>query len=118
MFGGFIYSFGLDISHQFQFGGNLATFILETFTYMFFGALQIALPFMMAMFLVNIAMLLMSKSVDKINILMNVFGIKILVGLALIVVTIPTLIIAFQQLNDNLIEKFMETMNYLFVRKS
>ena len=117
MLSGFIYSFGLDLSKQFLFGGDLINFILETFTYMFFGALQISLPFMMATFLVNLAMLLMSKSVDKINILLNVFGVKILVGLALIFVATPTLMIVFQQLNDSLIEKFFETMNYMFQKK-
>lgn len=118
MFAGFIYSFGLDISKQFLTGGHLLNFILETFTYMFFGALQIALPFMMATFLVNLALLLMSKSVDKINILANVFGIKILVGLALIFVAVPVITIVFQQINDNLMEKFYEAMNYMFLRKS
>lgn len=118
MLAGFIYSFGLNISEQMFLGGGLLDFFLETFTYMFFGALQIALPFMMATFLVNLALLLMSKSVDKINILMNVFGIKILVGLALIFVAVPTLIIVFQQVNDSLIEKFLEVMNYMFERKT
>lgn len=118
MLAGFMYSFGLNISKQFILGDDLLNFILETFTYMFSSALQIALPFMMATFLVNLSLLLMSKSVDKINILMNVFGVKILVGLGLIFVAIPTLIIVFQQLNDSLIEKFFEVMNYLFERKS
>ncbi|MEM4992793.1 flagellar biosynthetic protein FliR [Priestia sp. SB1] len=118
VFAGFIYSFGLDISKQFLLGGNLLDFLLKTFTYMFFGALQIALPFMMATFLVNLALLLMSKSVDKINILANVFGIKILVGIMLVFVAIPTITVVFQQVNDNLIEKFFDAMNYMFVRKS
>ncbi|MCK2000002.1 flagellar biosynthetic protein FliR [[Brevibacterium] frigoritolerans] len=118
LFAGFIYSFGFDISTQLLFGGDLLDFILETFTYMFFGALQIALPFLMATFLVNLAMLLMSKSVDKINILMNVFGVKIIVGLLLVFIAIPTLSIVFQQVNDTLIEKFLEAMNYMFERKS
>jgi len=62
--------------------------------------------------------LLMSKSVDKINILANVFGIKILVGIMLVFVAIPTITVVFQQVNDNLIEKFFDAMNYMFVRKS
>ena len=115
---GFIYSFGLDITKQFLLGGDLLSFLLDTLSYMFFGALQIALPFMMATFLVNLAMLLMSKSVDKINILANVFGVKILVGVLLIFVTIPTITVVFQQVNDNLFEKFLEVMKYMFERKT
>lgn len=118
MFAGFIYSFGLDISGQFLTGGQVLNFILETFTHMFFSALQIALPFMMATFLVNLALLLMSKTVDKINILMNVFGIKILVGLCLIFIAIPTLTIVFQQLNEGLMEHFMDVMKLMFESKS
>lgn len=118
VFAGFIYTFKFDVSHQFLLGGDLLNFVIETFTYMFFGALQIALPFMVATFLVNLALLLMSKYVDKLNILTNVFGIKILVGLALTFVAVPTLLIVFQQLDDNLIEKYFETMKYMFERKS
>lgn len=118
MLSGFIYTFGLDISTQLLAGGDMVDFILELFTYMFFGALQIALPFMMASLIVNLSFLLMAKTVDKINVLQNIFGIKILVGIFLVCISVPTLMIVFEQLGETLLEKFLESLNYMFLRRS
>lgn len=117
IFSGYLYTFQLDISKQLFSNGKALDFFIETFTYMFFGALQIALPFMIATFLINVGMLLMSKTVDKMNILLNVFGVKIVATLALIFLAIPTLLIVFQQVNVQLTDRFMEAIGILFERK-
>lgn len=109
-------TFSLNIKKDFLMNPKNIDFFIDLFQFMFFGALQIAIPFMMSTFLVYIALLLMSKVVDKINILMNVFGIKIFVGITLVVIMIPSLIIVFQQLDEQLLEKLLETINVSFER--
>ena len=111
---GLMYTFKLSIQKDFLQKEDNMMFFVELFQVMFFGALQIALPFMMGTFLLYIALLLMSKVVDKINILMNVFGIKIFVGVAMVTVMIPTLMIIFQQVDEQMIEKFYEYIGFIF----
>lgn len=113
---GFVYTFQFQLKNDFLSDISFLDYMLETFNYMFFGALQIAIPFMMSTFLVYISLLLMSKSVDKINILMNIFGVKIFVGLAMILLCVPVLIIVFEQANEILIEKFFELIGLMFER--
>lgn len=111
---GFVYTFQLNFRTEVLSDPAFMSHIIETFNFMFFGALQIAIPFMMSTFLIYIALLLMSKSVDKINILMNIFGVKILVGVIMIAFCVPTLIIVFQQVNDLNTESFYELIRMMF----
>jgi flagellar biosynthesis protein FliR len=113
---GIIYTFKLSIQKDFLEKEENMLFFIELFQVMFLGALQIALPFMMGTFLLYIALLLLSKVVDKMNILMNVFGIKIFVGIGMVTIMIPALMVIFQQVDEQMIEKFYEYIGFIFTK--
>jgi flagellar biosynthesis protein FliR len=113
---GVVGTFELTVQEGFLKNTQQIDFFIELFQQMFFGAIQIAIPFMMATFLVYIALLLMSKVVDKINLLMNIFGIKIFVGITMITIMIPAILVVFQQVDEQLIERFYEYVTYIFKR--
>src|SRR5690625_7325641 len=66
---GYSYTFQLTAKKTFYGDQAFLDFLLDTIDFMFVGAVQIAIPFMMSTFLVYIALLMMSKTVDKINLL-------------------------------------------------
>jgi flagellar biosynthesis protein FliR len=113
---GIVGTFELTVQEGFLKNLNHVDFFIELFQQMFFGAIQIAVPFMMATFLVYISLLLMSKVVDKINLLMNIFGIKIFVGITMITIMIPAILVVFQQVDEQLISRFYEYVTYIFRR--
>jgi flagellar biosynthesis protein FliR len=113
---GVVGTFELTVQEGFLKNENQIDFFIELFQQMFFGAIQIAVPFMMATFLVYISLLLMSKVVDKINLLMNIFGIKIFVGITMITMMIPAILVVFQQVDEQLIARFYEYVTYIFRR--
>lgn len=112
--GGIVQTFQFKVPEQ-MFGKEIMLeYLVEIANSMFLGAVQIAFPFMFATFLVNLTLLFMGKSVDKINIFMNMFGIKILVGLVLVTISVPILSTVFQQVYEALDEQFIEAVHILF----
>lgn len=112
----FVRTFELNAKSAFYGDQAFLDFFIDTLDFVFLGAIQIAIPFMMSTFLIYIAMLMMSKTVDKINLLMNIFGIKIMVGMIMLLVCVPVLMIAFEQVGQGLMEKFVESFEYMFVK--
>jgi flagellar biosynthesis protein FliR len=111
---GIIQTFQLTIPDELFGKESFLEFLIDIMNYMFLGAVQIAFPFMFATFLVNLTLLFMGKSVDKINIFINMFGIKILVGLVLVAISVPILTTVFQQVYEGLDEQYIETIRMLF----
>lgn len=111
---------GLMHTFQFQVPGAwfgdeaFLEYVVDLLNSMFLGAVQIAFPFMFATFLVNLTLLFMGKTVDKINIFMSMFGIKILVGLVLVAISLPILTTVFQQVYEMMDERFVEGLQLLF----
>jgi len=113
---GYSYTFQLTARTTFYGEQTFLDFLLDTIDFMFVGAVQIAIPFMMSTFLVYIALLMMSKTVDKINLLMNIFGIKIAVGMVMIFISIPVLIMAFEQVFESFFDTFLDLIGTMFER--
>lgn len=111
--GGIARTFQFDIPLTWMGKDALFDFVVDAANSMLVGGVQIAFPFMFATFLVNLTLIFMGKSVDKLNILMNMFGIKILVGLFLVMMSIPILTIVFQQVYEGLDEQFLETIRIM-----
>jgi flagellar biosynthetic protein FliR len=68
---------------------QLASAITNRFTFLFVYAIRIAAPLMAIMFLVNIAIAVMAKSVPQMNILMVGYPVKVCIGVAAMLLTFP-----------------------------
>lgn len=85
---------------------DLAKFISDLFVEMFMIALQMSLPIVGALFLVDVALGILAKSVPQLNIFAVGFPVKILTGFVLLLFTIPIFFFLLQ----NLFEKIMVSM--------
>lgn len=83
--------------------------LVQISSQIFTGALQIAAPIMLIMFLVSVAVGLMARALQGINILVEGFNIKLLVGLISLVALTP-LIIKLLQKQLSLLPNFWEAM--------
>ena len=88
---------------------DIANFIKTLFLEMFVIALQIALPIVGALFLVDIALGILAKTVPQLNIFAVGLPIKIFVGFILLMLTMPI----FFYLLQILFEKIMISMSQL-----
>lgn len=82
--------------------------------YMLSSAIQIALPIMGAMFIVNFVLLIIGKTAPQTQIFTNMFPIKIAAGLLFIAVTIPILGNVFEYISSHLLDEFVRSFNYTF----
>lgn len=100
------------------FVGNL-TFLdtlIQVFQYMLVSAVQIALPIIAAMFIVNIMMLIIGKIAPQLNIMMNMFPIKIAVGMLFMYFTIPIAGEIFADITNNLQEQYLDVLEAMFTK--
>lgn len=99
--------------------GNESFFesILAVFGYMMIAAIQIALPFIATMFILNIILLVLGKVAPQLNIFLTMFMIKIGVGLIVLYISLPFLAEVFIQINDDMINQFSDVMNEIFKEK-
>jgi flagellar biosynthesis protein FliR len=88
--------------------------ILAVFMYMMTATVQIALPFIATIFIVNFIFLIIGRAAPQINIFANMFIVKIALGFLFIYVTMPFLGEVFMQVNDNMNLKMFEIMEVMF----
>jgi flagellar biosynthesis protein FliR len=109
-----VYSFKLTHLTYFLDKPQFMDALLSTIMYMLASTMQIALPFMATMFLVNLFILILGRATPQINVFQGMFAIKIMLGFAFLIVFAPILGDLFQQLdnglNDNLLS-MMKVMN-------
>lgn len=96
---------------------NFMDYILSVVLYMLTAAVQISLPMTAAMFILNITMLIIGKSSPQFNIFMNGIGIKIAVGIIMLCLVLPFIGEVFTSMNEVMLDKFTESMTYLFQKK-
>jgi flagellar biosynthetic protein FliR len=114
---GIIYSFKFTTPGFFIANDSFIEMILGVVLYMFTAAIQIALPLIATMFIINFIMLIIGKSAPQINIFANIFIIKIALGMLLLYITLPFVGEVFSQMNDVLMDKFIEAINEIFRNK-
>lgn len=107
-------SFELTETLRFLTNGQFLEYLLGVFAYMFVSAIQIALPIMGSMFVVNFVLMIMGKAAPQMQIFQNMFAVKITLGLIFIAVTIPILGDVFAYLTEELINEYNNSFNYLF----
>ncbi|MFD1862081.1 flagellar biosynthetic protein FliR [Planococcus chinensis] len=96
----------LEVAAEF---GDIAQFVTNLFTDMFLIALQIALPIVGALFLVDVALGILAKTVPQLNIFAVGFPLKIFTGFVLLMFSMPI----FFYILQSLFEKIMVSMGDL-----
>jgi len=83
---------------QIYYGGNVSHFLARTFADTFLLALQIAAPIVVAMFLADIGLALLARTAPQYNVFVIGIPLKILIGLAMLVLLLPGFGVLFQML--------------------
>lgn len=77
---------------------------------MFAGALMVAIPAVTALLIANSALALMTRAAPQLNIFSVGFPITIMIGLAVIALTLPSIAVVFQNLLSDAFEKMSLTL--------
>ncbi len=72
---------------------------------MFSGALMVAIPAITALLIANSALALMTRAAPQLNVFSVGFPITIMLGLAVIALTLPSIVVVFQNLLSNTFEQ-------------
>jgi flagellar biosynthetic protein FliR len=78
--------------------GSISTFLLTTFTNTFVLAFQLAAPIVVALFLTDVGLGFLARTAPQFNVFVIGIPLKIIVGLAILLIVIPGLAYLFQQL--------------------
>ncbi|AIY04105.1 flagellar biosynthesis protein FliR [Planococcus sp. PAMC 21323] len=92
---------------------DIAQFMTSLFAEMFMIALQIALPIVGALFLVDIALGILAKTVPQLNIFAVGLPLKIFVGFIMLFLTMPVFFYILQILFEKLLESMAQLISIL-----
>ncbi|MGI2328536.1 flagellar biosynthetic protein FliR [Planococcus sp. YIM B11945] len=99
-------TFGVEIE-------GIAQFFTHLFVEIFLIALQIALPIVGALFLVDVALGILAKTVPQLNIFAVGFPVKIIVGFILLLVSMPIFFYILQSLFEKIITSMAQLISLL-----
>lgn len=80
------------------YNGNLAEFLVQTFSHAFLLAFQLAAPMVVALFVTDVALGFLARTAPQFNIFVIGIPVKIIVGLVVLLILVPSFIYAFQSL--------------------
>ncbi|MBB6636716.1 flagellar biosynthetic protein FliR [Cohnella thailandensis] len=92
-------------------GGTLTEFLARTFADTFLLALQISAPLVVAMFLLDLALALLTRAAPQFQVFVIGVPIKILIGLAILILILPGFGTLFQMIFD----RMFNALEQLFV---
>jgi len=98
---------------QVYYEGNVTEFLTRTFADTFLLAIQVAAPIVVAMFLTDFGLALLARAAPQYNVFVIGIPLKILVGLALLVLLLPGFGALFQMVFDRMflaLEKLFTVM--------
>jgi len=100
-------------SHFFQavYGGQVSQFLARTFADTFMLALQISAPLVCAMFLADVGLALLARTAPQFNVFVVGIPIKILVGLAMLVLLMTGFGTLFQMLFDRMLAALQKLLD-------
>lgn len=93
--------------------GPLAEFLARTFVTTFAIALKMALPLMVALFLTDVGLGLLTRAAPQFNVFVVGIPVKILVGFALLAILMPGLVSVFDLLFNSLFQSLRELLGIL-----
>jgi flagellar biosynthesis protein FliR len=87
---------------QVYYKGNVTEFLTRTFADTFLLALQISAPIVVAMFLTDVGLAVLARTAPQYNVFVIGVPLKILVGLAMLVLLLPGFGVLFEMLFDSM----------------
>ncbi len=113
---------GIFYSYQFlpldstisNFGdGGITRFVISVFSGMFLVALQMAIPIVGTLFLADLALGIVARTVPQMNIFVIGLPVKILIALVLFLVVMPAFFVSVQMLVDQMRDSMINLMELL-----
>jgi flagellar biosynthetic protein FliR len=95
--------------------GRVSTFIVETFSNTFTMAFLIAAPLVGALFLVDVALGIVAKTVPQMNVFVVGLPLKIMTNFMILVIVIPTFFYVLQKLFKNMVTSIQAIIRILGV---
>lgn len=93
--------------------GNLAEFLTRLTGQMLLIGMQLAIPIVGCLFLVDIAIGLIARTVPQVNVFAIGLPLKIIVGFLLMIIVFPTFIVLFRFIFDSMTDAFSTYMQLL-----
>ncbi len=90
--------------------------LLATLLFAITSAVEIALPLMGSLFIINFVLILIAKNAPQLNIFMNAFVIKITCGILFIAMSVPMLGYVFKNMTDVLLEEYTTLFNFFLTK--
>lgn len=111
-----IHSFKLTETLRFLEKEEFLDYVLGLVMYMMTASVQIALPVMGSMFIVNIVLMIIGRMVSSMQsgVFQNMFPIKITMGLLFLIAAIPIIGDIFVVLTERIIDEYVASFEYLF----
>jgi len=113
---GLVLSFKFTDVLLFTANQNFFETLLMVFQYMLVSSVQIALPIIAAMFILNFMLMVLGKIAPQLNILFNMMPVKIAVGLLFLYFTIPVVGDFFANIVDNLNDQFLDVLESMMTK--
>lgn len=95
---------------------NFLDSVLATLLFVITSAVEIALPIMGTLFIINFVLILIAKNAQQLNIFTNAFLIKITCGILLIAMSVPMLAYIFKNLTNVLFEEYTKLFNFFLTK--
>jgi flagellar biosynthetic protein FliR len=96
---------------QVYYGGNITLFLIRTFADTFLLAIQISAPIVVAMLLTDFGLALLARTAPQYNVFVIGIPIKIIIGLAMLVILLP----GFSALFQIVFDQMFQALEKLFV---
>ncbi|MFX3622707.1 MAG: flagellar biosynthetic protein FliR [Ectobacillus sp.] len=90
--------------------------ILATLLFAITSAVQIALPIMGSLFIVNFVLIIIGKQTPQLNIFMNAFVVKITFGIFIVGASVPMFAYVFKNLTNTLLEEYTKIFNFFLTK--
>ncbi len=91
-------SFEIVPISRFAVGSGFADWGVKLISFVFISALKISAPILVALFLTDITLGILSRVFPQMNIFMFAFSVKIIIGLVALMITMPFFIFVFKKL--------------------
>lgn len=93
--------------------GQVSHFLTEAFGRMFQAAFLIAIPISGALFLVDVALGIVAKTVPQMNVFVVGLPLKVMVNFLILIIALPGLFFAFQKLFSDMIDSMLTMIRIL-----
>ncbi len=113
LIGGLIMSFKILPVYNYDFNGSVFQFVLEKTPLIFSIGFQIAFPFVLILFIINITLALINRLIPQINVFIVGLPMQIFIGLAALAIGASTIIFLSVTLLDNMTESYLKAIQII-----